>query len=158
MSKLFLLCFLFTGYSFLTSFSFSPSADFKSLQLVDSLELDRKKYMDQVLLTIKGKEKMAVDSVFTNLKVLSGFPAENLVFAMNAWGKALGVSCGHCHNTSDFALDEIDKKEIAREMVSLGTLISDKLKTIKGLSARPIVNCTTCHRGTLKPEFRFPAK
>jgi len=114
--------------------------------------------MDQVLLAIKGKEKMSVDSVFTNLKVLSGFPAENLVFAMNAWGKALGVSCSHCHNTSDFALDEIDKKEIAREMVSLGTIIGDKLKTIKGLSPRPIVNCTTCHRGVLKPEFRFPAK
>lgn len=109
-------------------------------------------------LSIKGKEQMAVDSVFTNLKILGGFPAENLVFAMEAWSKALGVSCGHCHNTDNFVSDEINKKTIAREMVSLGTMVNDKLKTIEGLGQRPIVNCITCHRGDLKPALRLKDK
>ena len=101
---------------------------------------------------------MAVDSVFSGLKVLGGFPAENLVFAMNAWSRGLGVSCGHCHNTDNFSSDEKQKKEIAREMVNIGNMISEKLKTINGLSDRPIVNCITCHRGELKPAFRLPIK
>ena len=99
---------------------------------------------------------MMVDSVFSNLKVLGGFPAENLVFAMNSWGRGLGVSCGHCYNTNDFSSDEKQKKEISRQMVAMGNLISQKLKTINGLSERPIVNCITCHRGELKPAFRMP--
>jgi hypothetical protein len=124
----------------------------------DSLEKDRAKYIALVGESIKGKEHIAVDSVFANLKVLGGFPAENLVFAMNAWSRGLGVSCGHCHNTNNFASDEINKKEIARQMVDMGNLISDKLKSIKGLSAKPVVNCITCHRGELKPAFRMPVK
>ena len=124
----------------------------------DSLEADRAKFIALINERIKGKEKMAVDSVFTNLKVLGGFPAENLVFAMNAWSRGLGVSCGHCHNTENFSSDEKQKKDIAREMVKMGNMISKQLKTINGLSERPIVNCITCHQGELKPAFRMPDK
>lgn len=158
MPKLFIFFFLLAGFSTLSSFKFSTSLYLKSEQLVDSLEQDRKKYTDQVLLAIQGKEKMRADSVFTNLKVLSMVPSGNLVLIMNAYSKALGVSCRHCHNTSDFASDEKDKKEITRAMVDLSKEINEKLKTIKGLSARPIVNCTTCHRGDVKPAYQFPAK
>ncbi len=132
---------------------FSPTAT-----LNDSLEKDRAKYIALINESIKGKEKMAVDSVFSNLNVLGGFPAENLVFAMNSWSRALGVSCGHCHNTDNFPSDEKQKKEIAREMVRMGNMISEKLKAIRGLSEKPIVNCITCHRGELKPAFRMPVK
>ncbi|HYF29994.1 MAG TPA: c-type cytochrome [Chitinophagaceae bacterium] len=139
----------------IASFNFkSPANVLKALN--DSLEADRQKYTAIVTQMIKGREKMKVDSVFKNLKVLGGFPAENLVFAMNAWSRGLGVSCGHCHNTSDFSSDEKEKKEIARQMVTMGNMISQHLKTIKGLSDRPIVNCITCHRGELKPAFRMP--
>ena len=122
----------------------------------DSLVKDRAKYIALISESIKGKEKMLVDSVFHNLKVLGGFPAENLVFAMGAWSRGLGVSCGHCHNTDNFSSDEKQKKEIAREMVKMGNMINEKLKTVKGLSNRPVVNCITCHRGELKPAFRMP--
>ena len=124
----------------------------------DSLVKDRAKYIALISESIKGKEKMLVDSVFHNLKVLGGFPAENLVFAMGAWSRGLGVSCGHCHNTDNFSSDEKQKKEIAREMVKMGNMINEKLKTVKGLSNRPVVNCITCHRGELKPAFRMPVK
>lgn len=121
----------------------------------DSLTTDRQKWLAQVRNDIKGKEQQSVDSVFSNLKVLGGFPAENLLFAMESWSKGLGVSCGHCHNTSNFSLDTNPKKKIAREMVKLGNVISSNLKKIDGLSTRPIVNCITCHRGELKPAFRM---
>lgn len=121
----------------------------------DSLEKDREFYIAIVNDQIKGKEKMPVDSVFLNLQVLGGFPAENLVFAMKAWSIGLGVSCGHCHNTTDFSLDHKLKKQIAREMVVMGNAINEKIRTIEGLSKRPIVNCITCHRGDLKPAFKI---
>ena len=117
---------------------------------------DRNKWIAEINNYLKGKEHAPVDSVFTNLKVLGGFEAQNLVFAMEVWSKALGVSCGHCHNTSNFALDEKHEKDIAREMVRIGNMISAKLKTIEGLSERPIVNCVTCHRGSLKPAYKMP--
>ncbi len=117
------------------------------------LEEDRNKYISQINQDIKGKEQVIVDSVFKNLKVLGGFPAENLVFAMEAWSRALGVSCGHCHDTQDFSLDTKEKKQIARDMVTMGNLISSQLKSINGLSERPRVNCYSCHRGELKPRL-----
>ena len=156
MKKVLVIISIAATIIFITSFENKNSPATSAMAINDSLEKDRAKYTAVINDRIKGKEKMLVDSVFSNLKVLGGFPAENLVFAMNSWSRALGVSCGHCHNTNDFANDEKQKKEISRQMVEMGNLISQKLKTIKGLSERPIVNCTTCHRGELKPAFRMP--
>jgi hypothetical protein len=157
MKKVFVIFLIAVTVIFLTSFENKNVSRIQKTAVNDSLEKDRAKYTAIINEKIKGKEKMIVDSVFNNLKVLGGFPAENLVFAMNSWSRALGVSCGHCHNTNNFADDDKQKKEISRQMVEMGNMISQKLKTIRGLSERPIVNCTTCHRGDLKPAFRLPA-
>lgn len=151
MKKIFILTGL--GLFIFSLLSFQPENGIGKIRkaLNDSLEHDRAKYIALIREQIKGKEQMMVDSVFINLKVLGGFPAENLVFAMDAWSKGLGVSCGHCHNTTNFASDEIQKKSIAREMVQMGNIINQKLKSIEGLSKRPVINCITCHRGELKP-------
>ena len=156
MKKIFAMMLIAAAIIFLTSFENKYNPQKENIAINDSLEKDRAKYTAIINESIKGKEKMVVDSVFSNLKVLDGFPAENLVFAMNSWSRALGVSCGHCHNTNNFADDEKQKKQIARQMVEMGNTISQKLKTIQGLSERPIVNCITCHRGDLKPAFRMP--
>lgn len=156
MKKIFAMFLIAATIIFLTSFENKYNSQPENIAFNDSLEKDRAKFTAIINESIKGKEKMIVDSVFSNLKVLGGFPAENLVFAMNSWSRALGVSCGHCHNTNNFADDEKQKKEIARQMVEMGNTISQRLKTIKGLSERPIVNCITCHRGELKPAFRMP--
>lgn len=158
MKKLFVIGSLAALVMVFASFDAGHGKAIPNIIFNDSLEKDRAKYIALITERIKGKEKMAVDSVFSNLKVLGGFPAENLVFAMGAWSRGLGISCGHCHNTDDFASDEKQKKEIAREMVRMGNMISEKLKQINGLSERPIVNCITCHRGELKPAFRMPTK
>jgi len=156
MKKILVIISIIATIIFVTSFKNDGSPVARLTAINDSLDKDRAKYTAIINERIKGKEKMLVDSVFSNLKVLGGFPAENLVFAMNSWSRALGVSCGHCHNTIDFANDEKQKKEISRQMVEMGNMISQKLKTIKGVSEKPIVNCTTCHRGELKPAFRMP--
>lgn len=121
-----------------------------------SIEIKRKVLIDAVSKEIAGRENEPVEQVFKNLKDLSGFPAENLIYAMDAWSKALGVSCEYCHDTKDYSLDGNLKKQIAREMVRMGNTISEKLKTIEGLSSRPVVNCYTCHRGSTKPALRSP--
>ena len=160
MRKIFVILLLVFGVTLLISFTknYSAKNQVEYNNQNDSLKKDRAKYIAIINNQIKGKEKMQVDSVFENLKVLGGFPAENLVFAMEAWSKGLGVSCGHCHNTTNFASDEKPKKEISREMVKMGNMISTQIRTIKGLSERPIVNCITCHRGALKPAYRMPEK
>jgi len=147
--------------SFLTSVFFSSLKISDQVKVdqptTDSLQASRDKYINSLKEKIKGKEKMTVDSVFENLKVLGGFPAENLLLAMNSWSRALGVSCNHCHQTENWALDTNPKKDIARQMSDMTTRINrELLANIKGLSSeRHIVNCTSCHNGKLKPALRI---
>jgi Photosynthetic reaction centre cytochrome C subunit len=123
----------------------------------DSLQAQRDKYLNEIRKAIAGKENDLVDSVFHNLKVLGGFPAANLLLAMNSWSRALGVGCQHCHDPRDWSLDSKPEKEIARQMSLMSTKINtDFLAKIKGLkSDRPIINCTSCHNGKLKPALKI---
>jgi len=122
----------------------------------DSLQQDRDKYVKLVMESIKGKEDMRADSVFKNIKMLK-VPAKRLVAIMNfGYSRSLGVSCGHCHNTDDFASEEKKEKEIARGMAAmLGKINGELWKSIEGLDEKAIVNCTTCHRGHTKPALRL---
>ncbi|MEO6977381.1 MAG: hypothetical protein ABI113_03350, partial [Mucilaginibacter sp.] len=64
----------------------------------DSILADRKHYVDELRLAIKGKENMPADSVFKNIKLLKGVPAGKLIAIMNfGYSNSLGVSCSHCH-------------------------------------------------------------
>ena len=157
MGKIYL--YLIMGVTTITYFTCQSTQTSRSINVptVDSLQADRDKYIAIIKEQIKGRERLSVDSVFENLVVLGGFPAENLIPAMNAWSRALDVSCGHCHNTKNFSFDEKPAKRIAREMIEMGNMISARLKKIDGLSEKPIVNCITCHRGTLKPAYKMPA-
>jgi Photosynthetic reaction centre cytochrome C subunit len=123
----------------------------------DSLEKDRAKYVAQIMETIKGKENMRADSVFKNIKMLK-IPAARLLKVMElGYSRSLGVSCGHCHNTADFSSEEKEQKEITRQMAAMSNKINTELlKNIQGLkSSPPIINCTTCHRGELKPALNL---
>src|SRR5262245_64989391 len=98
MKKFFLLFILSLSVIVFVSFDNNFTGSNRIAAINDSLKADRAKYVALINERIKGKEKMPVDSVFTDLKVLGGFPAEILPHAMNSWSEALGVSCGHCHN------------------------------------------------------------
>jgi mono/diheme cytochrome c family protein len=124
----------------------------------DSIAAERDRFAKEVLALIKGREQAPVESVFTNLQVLGGFPAVNLVRAMDqGWSRALGVSCTYCHVPGDWANDAKPAKSVARDMVRMGSVISTQLRGMEGLKdRRPIVNCMTCHRGQLKPALNLP--
>jgi hypothetical protein len=142
---------LIAGISFL-SLSFTPGNVNTSSPYIDTFEQERNRYMNEVLQTIKGKEKMSADSVFKNIQLFKGvknFTAEHFLLMMNiGWGKGLGVSCTYCHVPGRWDSDEKQTKEIGREMYGIRQMVNDKLKTIQGLqSVQPLINCGTCHQG-----------
>jgi len=125
----------------------------------DSLEKDRLKFMNEVMASIKGKEKWPADSVFKNIKVIVGessVSAEHLLWMMNwGWSKELGVSCSHCHTPGKWDSDSLSAKNIARGMWTMRVKINNELlPSITGLdySANPKVSCITCHRGKPVPD------
>lgn len=123
----------------------------------DSLNAAKQKFVDEILQAINGKEKMQSDSVFKNVQMLKQMPAERLLGLMNnGFSKALGVGCDHCHNTNDFASEEIPAKQIAREMMNMSGKIREMLSEIKEIKTEDAhVNCTTCHRGSIVPATKM---
>ena len=140
---------------FIVIFSLARSnGNANSRSFEDSLEIDRLKYMNQVMESIKGKEKMRADSVFKNLKVIKGqssVSAEHLLWMMNwGWSKELGVSCSYCHTIGKWESDSLDTKDIARGMWNMRVQINNEiLPKITGRNYwnNPKVTCITCHRG-----------
>ncbi|MCU0340458.1 MAG: c-type cytochrome [Spirosomaceae bacterium] len=122
----------------------------------DSLIADRAKFVKQIKEAIAGKEKLPAEQVFKNIKIFKGRPAEQLLGIMeNGWSKSLGVSCGHCHNTNDFASEEKGDHAIAGQMVTMVGKINDELLATMPAYAtkdrKPRLGCSTCHRGEAHP-------
>lgn len=127
----------------------------------DSLAAARDSAMQSVLRAIAGRERMPAESVFANIRTLRGVPAGRVPRMMNlGFGRGLGVGCDHCHVLSDWASDEKPQKEIARQMLAMTDTINRRLlPAIANLqSAQPVVNCTTCHRGAVKPATDLPGR
>lgn len=153
MKQNFFLLMLFATVALITLLSLNSSSPLTSNSL-DSLKADRDKHINAVLESIKGKENLPADSVFKNIQSMKGVPANRLLRIMDvAYAQSLGVSCGHCHNTTKWDSDEKKAKQITREM---GTMVrkinSELLPAIKDLK-NPGINCTTCHRGQTKPSL-----
>jgi Photosynthetic reaction centre cytochrome C subunit len=109
---------------------------------------------------IAGKENQPSEAVFKNIKILTGIPAGNLLKIMQiGFSRSLGTSCVHCHVAGHWDKDDKMPKQIARDMWKMDHLIvSDLLTNIDGLKDRkPVINCTTCHRGQLKPALNLDA-
>jgi hypothetical protein len=114
------------------------------------LEELRKKIADQ-------KDKPA-EEVFKNIQQFKGVPAARVLRIMEiGYSKSLGVNCAHCHVVDQWDKDDKPAKQIAREMADMARAINgDLLKKIKNLKGpNPAVNCTTCHRGQLKPALNL---
>ena len=107
---------------------------------------------------IEGKEDLPSGEVFSNIQVMQDIPAGRLVPIMQfGFSGSLGVNCTHCHNPDDWSSDEKEEKQITREMWTMvGKINRDLLGSIENLKGpQPIVNCTTCHRGDIKPATRM---
>lgn len=127
--------------------------------LPDSVTLERNRYVAQVRQQIAGKEQLPSSQVFRNVTVLGDVPAGRLLGIMNVgFGKSLGVSCTHCHVAGEWAKEDRTQKQTARAMWKMvATINNDLLKNIPNLEGPgPVVNCTTCHRGQVKPALNMP--
>jgi hypothetical protein len=110
---------------------------------------------------IEGRENEPSEKVFKNIKSFTGVPAGRLLGAMEkGFSPALGVSCAHCHDPEHWESDAKDEKQAARGMMKMVGEINEKyLKGMPGLmSDKPMVNCTTCHRGQVKPALTLDEK
>ena len=103
---------------------------------------------------IAGREQEPAETVYKNIQMLKGVPAARLLGIMKiGYAGSLGVHCEHCHDTRNWAGDDKAEKKVARQMIQMMRDINDRqLKSMTGLkSEKPVVNCTTCHRGQVKP-------
>ena len=108
---------------------------------------------------ITGKENLPEEQVFKNIQILKGIPAGRVLRIMElGYSRSLGVNCTHCHVVDQWDKDDKPTKPIAREMSKMvQTINNDLLKPIKNLKGpNPVVNCTTCHRGQIKPALNLP--
>jgi len=124
----------------------------------DTLTFDQDKAIADLREKIKGRENEAAGLVFENIKSFERASADRLLRIMEmGFSKSLGVSCTHCHNPKDWSSDEKSQKQIAREMMAMvGRINQELLGAINNLdSETPIVNCTTCHRGEVKPALNL---
>ena len=111
-----------------------------------------------VLERIKGREREPAGTVFKNvrLKNLQNVPAEQFLDIMSyGYARALGVTCSHCHEVSDFASDDKRPKRAAREMALMHFGINQQLLRMENLETMPpekrFINCGTCHHGSIIP-------
>jgi len=127
----------------------------------DSIESEKRTYLQALARQIEGNENKPAGEVFRNIKILNNTSAGRLLNIMNfGYSRSLGVGCTHCHLPGDWASDEKPTKKAAREMVGMvETINTTLLPNIKSLrSENPIVNCTTCHRGQTQPALSLPPR
>ena len=107
---------------------------------------------------IKGRENEPASAVFKNIQTMKSTPAGRLLAVMEmGFARSLGVNCTHCHVPDKWEAEDKTQKQTARDMSAMVTTLNkDLLKNIKNLkSESPIVNCTTCHRGEIKPALNL---
>ncbi|MFP5247689.1 MAG: c-type cytochrome [Thermoanaerobaculia bacterium] len=114
-------------------------------------------YVQELLKSIAGKENRPAGEVFKNVQVMKDVPAGRFLRIMDAgFSRSLGVSCDHCHVEDRWEADEKRQKTAAREMMKLVGQINESLRTMEGIdNAEATVNCTTCHRGFVKPALQM---
>jgi len=122
---------------------------------------DQKAALAKLREQIKGKEDDPAPTVFKNIQTMKNTPAGRLLSVMEmGFARSLGVDCNHCHVPDKWEIEDKPQKQIARDMSNMvSTINRELLKNIKNLkSESPIVNCTTCHRGEVKPALNLPSR
>jgi hypothetical protein len=125
----------------------------------DEKPFDQAKALAELKKQIAGKENQPAEQVFKNIQMFKGVPAARLLRIMElGYSRSIGVNCEHCHVVGQWDKDDKPTKPIAREMAKMAQTINDDLlKNIKNLKGpNPVINCTTCHRGKLKPALNLP--
>jgi hypothetical protein len=120
----------------------------------DTSAATRAAQLDQARREIQGREREPAESVYRDIRVLKGVPAGRLLAIMDiGYSRSLGVSCTHCHVLGHWEREDSTRKQVARQMSAMAKAINTELlKKVDSLrSEHPAINCTTCHRGSIKP-------
>jgi len=114
-------------------------------------------FVQRISKQIVGHEQEPAGQVFKNIQldIFKKTPAARLLLIMNlGYSRALGVTCTHCHLEDDFSKDDKRPKRAAREMALMHFSINQNLAKMQNLEPNPqghVINCSTCHRGSIKP-------
>jgi hypothetical protein len=120
---------------------------------------DQDKALAELRKSIAGQENKPAAQVFKNIQLMKEMPAGRLLRVMEmGYSRSLGVKCTHCHVAGQWEKDDKPTKQIARDMMTMVAAINnEQLKKIKNLKSQPpVINCTTCHRGEIKPALNLP--
>jgi Photosynthetic reaction centre cytochrome C subunit len=131
----------------------TPPAPMLSPAVIDTAAAERDSLMKVVLAKIAGRENAPAESVFKDIRTFKGMPAGRMLRIMNVgFGASLGVGCKHCHVVGEWEKEDRRPKQVARDMWKFMHAINDSLQRIPNLESKdPGINCTTCHRGSVKP-------
>ncbi len=84
---------------------------------------------------------------YKNIQILKDIPETAITPLMGTFQSALGVKCEYCHSQSAYDSDQLEKKLIARKMLSMVKDLNERQ-----FGGREAVTCFTCHRGKLTPD------
>jgi hypothetical protein len=138
---------------------FGMRSDVGALRAQSNAPAQQNEHIAELTKKIAGQENKPAEEVFKDIQLFKGVPAARLLRVMEiAFSRSLGVNCTHCHVVGEWEKEEKPTKQIARDMWKMMMAITnDQLKNIKGLKGpNPTVNCTTCHRGEIKPALNLP--
>jgi len=123
-------------------------------------KFDEAKALADLRKEIAGKENEPAGKVFMDIDVMQNVTAGQLLSIMEqAYARSLGVTCTHCHIPGQWESNEKKEKEAARGMIRMNATINNELlPKVRGLDTdhKPLVNCTTCHRGQVRPALQLP--
>jgi len=106
-----------------------------------------------VTVPLRAQGPQMSDTVFKNVQVLKGIPADEFMDAMGMFSSSLGYDCVSCHSP------EIYK---SRDAFAIATPTIQRARGMIGMvnainrsyfAGEPRVSCFTCHHGSDRPEF-----
>lgn len=114
-------------------------------------------YVTELLKELGPNAKKPAGEVFRNVQLMKDIPADRFLRIMDTgYRQSLGVSCDYCHVEDRWETDEKRPKRAAREMIAMTRTINDHLAKLQEINAEEAsVNCTTCHRGYVKPALQM---
>jgi hypothetical protein len=118
-------------------------------------QAEKNPYVAALEKQIAGQENKPAEEVFKNIQLLKGMPAGRILRVMEvAFNTSLGVTCTHCHLPDQWEKDDKEAKQTARKMWHFVSKVNQELQQAIG---KGVVNCTTCHRGQVKPATSMPS-
>jgi photosynthetic reaction center cytochrome c subunit len=111
----------------------------------------------EMLKALGPNAKKPAGEVFRNVQLMKDVPADRFLRIMDVgYRQSLGVTCDYCHVEDRWEADEKRPKRAAREMILMVRMINEHLGKLHEINTEEAsVNCTTCHRGYVKPALQM---